>query len=108
MEALVWVDERLFSAGLVGEITEWDLKQLRGKKSIYLTGNAIWCLDINKAKTQIAAGTDEGFVNIISVENKSFEYQKILDRQEGKILCCKFDHSGEYLVTGYCLFNLFV
>jgi hypothetical protein len=25
---------------------------------------------------------------------------KILDKQEGRIICCKFDHTGQFLVTG--------
>lgn len=101
VEAIVWAGNRLFSTGLTGELVEWDLEKLQVKRKLLLTGNAAWCLDVNKAKTNIAIGTDSGYVNVYDVSNADeVNYVKVFDRQEGKILCCKFDFSGDYIVTG--------
>ncbi|XP_037933093.1 U3 small nucleolar RNA-associated protein 4 homolog [Teleopsis dalmanni] len=100
VEGMVWVGERLFSVGLSGEIVEWDLQKLVPRRKQYVTGNAIWCIDVNVKATQLAVGTEEGYVNIFDVENDEMDYKNLFDKQEGRVLCCKFDHSGEYLVTG--------
>lgn len=100
IESLVWVKNRLFSAGLAGDITEWDLTRLKSKNTILVTGNSVWCLDTDKTQTQLVAGTEEGFLNLFNVDDNEIVYDKILDKQEGRILCCKFDHSGNIIVTG--------
>lgn len=101
VEALGWVNNRLFSTGLTGELIEWDLTTLEEKRKLLLTGNAAWCLDVNKQNTNIAIGTESGFINIFDVSNPNeVNYVRIFDKQEGRILCCKFDYSGEFVVTG--------
>lgn len=101
MEALCWSNNRLFSAGLTGELFEWSLQTLSVKQKLLLTGNAAWCLDVAKDGKQLAVGTDGGFLNIFDVSIvDEINYVKIFDRQEGKILCCKFDHTGDFVVTG--------
>lgn len=65
-----------------------------------LTGNFSWCLDVNKSLDRIAVGTEEGYVNVYRLDNKEMTYEKLFDKQEGRILCCKYDHSGSTLVTG--------
>lgn len=66
-----------------------------------LTGNAAWCLDVNKQNTNIVIGTDSGYINVFDVSVvDEVNYVKVFDRQEGKILCCKFDYSGDFVVTG--------
>lgn len=100
VEALGWIKNRLFSVGQSGGIVEWDLKTLRSKKTILLTGNLAWCMDINRAQNGIAIGTEEGYINIFSVDEDELNFSKIFDKQEGRILCCKYDHSGDILVTG--------
>lgn len=101
VEALAWANNRLFSTGLTGELIEWDLVTLEAKSKLLLTGNSAWCLDVNKQNTNVAIGTEGGFINIFDVSNATeTNYVKIFDRQEGRILCCKFDHSGDFVVTG--------
>lgn len=65
-----------------------------------LTGYAAWCLDVDEAKTIAAVGTEQGYVNIYSVTDGDIEYKKLFDKQEGRILCCKFNKDGNILVTG--------
>lgn len=101
VEALAWSGERLFSAGLTGELIEWNLQTLTVKRQLMLTGNAAWCLDVDNNGKHLAVGTDGGYVNIFDVSNEQeVNYVKIFDKQEGKILCCKFNHDGDVVVTG--------
>ncbi|KAL5292594.1 CIRH1A family protein [Megaselia abdita] len=102
VEAIVWAESqnRLFSAGLTGEIVEWDLQTLQKRYSQLATGSSIWCMAINKDETQIAIGTEEGYINIFDIKNDELVYKTLFDKQEGRILCCKFDNSGNFLVTG--------
>lgn len=101
VEAIGWVDKRLFSAGLTGELFEWDLQTLNQKQRLLLTGNAAWCLAVSHDNKHLAVGTEGGYLNLFDVSNENeINYVKIFDKQEGKILCCKFDHSGDFVVTG--------
>lgn len=101
IEAIAWCGNRLFSTGLTGELIEWDLRTQLAKRKLLLTGNAAWCMDINKQNTHLIVGTDSGFLNVYDVScGDEVNFVKVFDKQDGKILCCKFDHSGEYVVTG--------
>lgn len=100
VEALAWVGDRLFSVGLAGTLVEWDLRQLAVKSTILVTGNSAWCLDVSKDEKRLAVGTEGGYINIYNVENNEINYEKILDKQEGRIVCVRFDYSGDFLVTG--------
>ncbi len=98
VESIGWCGKRLFS---VGEgLVEYNLKTLEKRRNLLLTGTAAFCLDINKQKTRIAVGTEEGYLNIYDIEDDELQFVKILDKQEGRIICCKFDHTGQFLVTG--------
>ncbi|XP_059053769.1 U3 small nucleolar RNA-associated protein 4 homolog [Achroia grisella] len=100
VEALCWVKDRLLSTGLGGALVEWDLNKLCVKSTTLLTGYAAWCLDVNSANTVVAVGTEQGYVNLYSVENNEINYLKLFDKQEGRIMCCKFNKGGDILVTG--------
>lgn len=65
-----------------------------------LTGYAAWCLDVSPDNTLIAAGTEQGYINLFNVEHENIVYEKLFDKQEGRILCCKFDPTGKVLATG--------
>lgn len=100
VEALGWVGTRLLSTGLGGALVEWDLVKLVQKTTVLLTGHAAWCLDVNNTETQVAIGTEQGFINLYSVENNDIVYKKLFDKQDGRVMCCKFDNTGNILVTG--------
>lgn len=51
VEALCWVGQRLFSAGLNGEVTEYDLENLRPKYTVEAYGGPIWTIGGNKQGT---------------------------------------------------------
>lgn len=100
MEAISWVQDRLLSTGLGGALVEWDLETLALKTSTLLTGYAAWCLDVTADNTLAAVGTEQGYINLFNVENDDIVYQKLFDKQEGRILCCKFNNTGNVLATG--------
>ncbi|KAL4707668.1 hypothetical protein ACJJTC_014849 [Scirpophaga incertulas] len=100
VEALGWVGNRLLSTGLGGALIEWDLEKLNIKTTVLLTGYAAWCLDVNSSNSVVAVGTEQGYINLYNVENGDIVYNKIFDKQEGRIICCKFDKTGTTLVTG--------
>lgn len=100
VEALGWVEDRLLSTGLGGALVEWDLERLCAKNTVLLTGYAAWCLDVNSLNTTVAVGTEQGYVNLYSVENNEIVYMKLFDKQEGRIMCCKFNGAGNILATG--------
>lgn len=54
VEALCWVGRRLFSAGLDGEITEYDLENLRPQYSLEAYGGPVWSLSSNRQGTMLA------------------------------------------------------
>lgn len=56
IEALSWVGDRLFSAGLNGEITEYDLTNQKVKYTIDAYGGPIWTITGNKQGTHLAVG----------------------------------------------------
>lgn len=57
-------------------------------------------MDILTSKSQIAVGTEQGYLNIFKIDEDGVYFDKFLDKQEGRIICLKYDHSGEYIVSG--------
>ncbi|EDS36480.1 conserved hypothetical protein [Culex quinquefasciatus] len=101
IEGLAWVGDRLFSVGLAGKLIEWDLAHgLSVRNTVLLTGNAAWCLDVSRDERRLAVGTEGGYINVYSVEGEEVAYERILDKQEGRVVCLRFDHSGDFLVSG--------
>ncbi|XP_049296026.1 U3 small nucleolar RNA-associated protein 4 homolog [Anopheles funestus] len=101
IEGLAWAGKRLFSVSLAGTLIEWDLGKVPyAKQSILVTGNAAWCIDVSKDERLLAVGTEGGYINVYRLDNDEITYERILDKQQGRIVCCSFDHSGDFLVTG--------
>lgn len=100
VEGLGWLKDRLFSTGQTGELIEWNLQTLEPKTKKTLTGNTAWCMDVDESSNCIAIGTDEGYMNVFIVDENDLNFDKLFDKQEGRILCCKYDSTGNYIVTG--------
>ncbi|XP_041375893.1 U3 small nucleolar RNA-associated protein 4 homolog [Gigantopelta aegis] len=100
VEALVWQGKRLYSAGLDGNVTEYDLLRLQPKISVASNGGPVWCLTSNSEGTQLAAGTEEGCVVLFDTETGVLEYHRSLDRQEGRILSIAWHSADGVIVTG--------
>ncbi|CAL8070237.1 unnamed protein product [Orchesella dallaii] len=100
VESLVWAQGRLFSGGLHGFIVEHDLRSGKIKNKTAATSGPVWCLAVKSDESQIAAGTEDGFINIFDVLDESLIYLKVLDRQEGRVLCMDWSPCGNYIASG--------
>ncbi|ALC43932.1 l-3-72Dn [Drosophila busckii] len=100
VEAVAWAGKRLFSVGLTGKLIEWNLNELQPRFEMSPTGNALWCLSIHVEQNILAVGSEEGHINILSIENEELSYKTLFNKQKERVLCCEFDKPGERLVTG--------
>ncbi|CAL7943400.1 unnamed protein product [Xylocopa violacea] len=100
IESILWIGPRLFSTGLHGMIAEYDLTTLTIKNEVAVTGGAAWCMDVNNEKTCLAVGTEDGYINTFTVTSDALIYERIFDKQRGRILCIKWDNTGEMIYTG--------
>ncbi|XP_053978260.1 U3 small nucleolar RNA-associated protein 4 homolog isoform X2 [Hylaeus volcanicus] len=81
-------------------IAEYDLTTLAIKNEVAVTGGAAWCMDVNHKKTCLAVGTEDGYINTFNVTSDTLIYERIFDKQKGRILCIKWDNTGEMIYTG--------
>ncbi len=54
----------------------------------------------NLAKNKLAIGTEEGFVCIFKVASDGLDFDKILDKQEGRVLSLDWHVDGNHILTG--------
>uniref|UniRef100_A0A4W5PQ16 UTP4 small subunit processome component n=1 Tax=Hucho hucho TaxID=62062 RepID=A0A4W5PQ16_9TELE len=100
IEALCWVGGRLFSAGLNGEITEYDLENLRPKYSLDAYGGPIWTITSNSQGAHLAIGCEDGTVKLFEVLEESIQFERNLDRQKGRIISLSWHPSGAQIAAG--------
>uniref|UniRef100_A0A673ZEQ6 UTP4 small subunit processome component n=1 Tax=Salmo trutta TaxID=8032 RepID=A0A673ZEQ6_SALTR len=100
IEALCWVRGRLFSAGLNGEITEYDLENLRPKYSLEAYGGPIWTITSNSQGTHLAIGCEDGTVKLFEVLEERIQFERNLDRQKGRIISLSWHPSGTQIAAG--------
>ncbi|EZA58210.1 U3 small nucleolar RNA-associated protein 4 homolog isoform X1 [Ooceraea biroi] len=100
VESILWIGTRLFSTGLQGAVVEYDLTTLGIKYEVLVTGGSAWCMDVNHEKTRLAVGTEDGYINTFIVRQEKLIYERIFDKQKGRILCIKWDNTGEMIYTG--------
>ncbi|XP_048523334.1 U3 small nucleolar RNA-associated protein 4 homolog [Dendroctonus ponderosae] len=98
VEGLTWCSRRLFSTGHHGWLVELDLFTLTMKDKWSITGEAGTCLD--SRNSQIVVGTEQGYLNIFQVTGTDTQFEKFLDKQEGRIVCVKLNPTGEFVVAG--------
>ena len=105
-------DNRLFSTGLHGLLIEHDLDKLdnvnddnlysQDKQTVWsVTSGAAWCMSYNTRAKKLAVGTEEGYVSLFRVGGiNGLDFDKVLDKQEGRILCLNWHSDGKHIVTG--------
>lgn len=100
VEAVCWQGSRLFSAGLDGNVTEYDLKKLKPKELAPSNAGPIWCLCRCASQQLLAAGTEDGCVVLFSTDDGSLMYHQAFDKQEGRILSIAWHPTEDLIVTG--------
>nr|XP_033796960.1 U3 small nucleolar RNA-associated protein 4 homolog [Geotrypetes seraphini] len=100
-EAICWAAEgRLFTAGLNGDILEYDLHNLRIKYSVNGFGGPIWCMEANPSGSHLAIGCEDGSVKLFQVLPEKIQYEMNLERQKGRVLSLAWHPSASHIVTG--------
>ncbi|KAM9351645.1 U3 small nucleolar RNA-associated protein 4 homolog [Symphorus nematophorus] len=100
VEALCWVGQRLFGAGLNGEITEYDLENLRPRYTVEAYGGPIWTISSNSQGTLLAVGCEDGTVKMFEILEERIRFQRNLDRQKGRIISLSWHPSGTRIAAG--------
>jgi len=100
VESLAWGGDKLYSCGLHGQVVQYDLDRLCEARRHAVTSGPAWCLAIDKGGTKMAVGTEEGFVCLFNITEESMDYNRVLDRQEGRILCLAWHSDGVHIATG--------
>ncbi|XP_071823607.1 U3 small nucleolar RNA-associated protein 4 homolog isoform X3 [Apostichopus japonicus] len=100
VQCLAWVKGRLFSAGLQGNITEYDLVKLSPKVS-HFYGHGFWCMSASHDKSRLAVGCEDGCVRLYKIlEDKGVVYERGFQFQKEQIVSLAWHRSGEVIVTG--------
>uniref|UniRef100_A0A7N9AYB1 UTP4 small subunit processome component n=1 Tax=Mastacembelus armatus TaxID=205130 RepID=A0A7N9AYB1_9TELE len=99
-ETLCWVGQRLFGAGLNGDITEYDLDNLRLRYTVAAYGGPIWTVSSNSQGTLLAAGCEDGTVKMFEIMEERIQFQRNLDRQKGRIISLSWHPSGTLIAAG--------
>ena len=104
IEALAFVpDGRLFSVGLQGFVFQHFVCSKTPDRSQStpefwpVTSGAAWCMKYNEIRHKLAVGTEEGFVCIFDVVKDGLCFDKIFDKQEGRILSLDWHKDGFHI-----------
>nr|XP_020138318.1 U3 small nucleolar RNA-associated protein 4 homolog isoform X2 [Microcebus murinus] len=82
-EALCWAaGQRLFSAGLNGEIIEYDLQALNIKYAVDAFGGPIWSMTTNPSGSQLLVGCEDGSVKLFQITPDKIQFERNFDRQK--------------------------
>ncbi|XP_070828362.1 U3 small nucleolar RNA-associated protein 4 homolog [Chaetodon trifascialis] len=100
VEALCWVGQRLFSAGLDGEITEYDLENLRPRYTVEAYGGPIWTITSNSQGSLLTIGCEDGTVKMFEILEDGIRFQRNLERQKGRIISLSWHPSGTLIAAG--------
>lgn len=89
----------MLSIDTEGRLVEWTMTgEIR--KMMLVTGSSGTCMDVSNDENLIVVGTEEGYINVFKTTDDDFLYEKILDRQEGRVVSCSLTTKGDYLATG--------
>ncbi|ELW50370.1 Cirhin [Tupaia chinensis] len=100
-EALCWAEgQRLFSAGLNGEIVEYDLQALNIKYSIDAFGGPIWSMTTSPSGSQLLVGCEDGSVKLFQITPDKIQFERNFDRQKSRILSLSWHPSGTHIAAG--------
>eukprot|EP00962_Isochrysis_galbana_P022751 scaffold6811_cov126-Isochrysis_galbana.AAC.1 len=93
-------DGRLFSCGLHGLVTEWDVAHLSPLESYDSMGGAAWGLALHDRSSRLAVGTEDGGVTLFLLTDDSLDLSSRLPARGSRVLAVSFSRSGSHLVAG--------
>ncbi|ERE79765.1 cirhin [Cricetulus griseus] len=100
-EALCWAEgQRLFSAGLNGEILEYDLQALNIKYALDAFGGPIWSMTASPSGSQLVVGCEDGSVKLFEVTPEKIQFSRNFDRQKSRILSLSWHPAGTHIAAG--------
>lgn len=100
-EALCWAEgQRLFSAGLNGEILEYDLQALNIKYTLDAFGGPIWSMTASPSGSQLLVGCEDGSVKLFEVTPDKIQFARNFDRQKSRILSLSWHPAGTHVAAG--------
>lgn len=100
-EALCWAGgQRLFSAGLNGEILEYDLQALNIKYTLDAFGGPIWSMTASPSGSQLLVGCEDGSVKLFEVTPEKIQFARNFDRQKSRILSLCWHPAGTHVAAG--------
>lgn len=100
VEHVVWLNQRLFTGGLNGEIIEWDLERLQPLYTQDSYGGPVWCLKFSFSGKYLAAGCEDGSIRVFEVGDSSISYERSLHKQEHRILSLAWSYDNNFIVSG--------
>lgn len=101
---------RLLSAGLDGQITEWDLNTLRARGATDSHGGSVWALAaeplVRRDRPQrVAAACDDGCVRVLTLAGgdgvgAGLHHRRSFNRVDGRLLSLAWTHDGRAIAAG--------
>jgi len=104
VRSLAWIsangENRLFSAGLGGNIIEWDLSTSTKKHSTDSYGGPVWSLAVDPAGEHLAAACDEG-IRLFDISYGDIQLKKTFNKAgKGRTLSVAWNKEGNLIYTG--------
>lgn len=96
---------RLFSGGLDGLLTEWELTSLQASTVSDSNGGAIWSLAVDPQQgspQRVAVACDDGALRIFEAQDgvPGLQYAKTFQRTEGRVLSAAWHPDSSTIITG--------
>ncbi|KAJ3027734.1 UNVERIFIED_CONTAM: U3 small nucleolar RNA-associated protein [Siphonaria sp. JEL0065] len=95
---------RLFTAGLDGFMTEWDLVALAPISRVESGGGAIWSMAVSPSGKEIAIGCEDGCVRVFEIapvgSSDCVVYKAACDRQDNRILSVAYHPTKPIVSAG--------
>lgn len=99
LEKILFINNRLFSASLEGEIIEYSTQSLQQIFKTDSYGGAVWSMDVNSTGKILAVGCEDGSVRLFNVLDIGLEYISMLERHTTKVLSIKWHPSDAFIVV---------
>ena len=100
IDSVTWCNSRLFTAGLEGQLIEWDLENLAEKITADACGGPVWCIAGSNDKKFIATGCEDGSVRLFDIQYGGLEPGRTLNKQEFRVLSLAWSKCDSIIVTG--------